>query len=166
VSSSPVTTRLVKYGAVGAGLVVAAVVAVAAFMSMQTPFQGPTATSPVPALACAPAPCANLQGYTLWVSNLSVNGDVVSMQVLFLNSSDSTHASPEDLQLIDSKQQASSLITDSPGCKTWDRHVFNNGAKFGPVTVCFRVSTPAPPLVLRWSPDFGFFCCRTDIKLN
>jgi hypothetical protein len=31
--------------------------------------------------------------------------------------------------------------------------------------VCFEVSTTAPPLVLRWSPDFGF-CCRTDIKLS
>jgi hypothetical protein len=161
-----VKSRLVKFGALAAGLLVAAVVAVAAFMSAQTPFQGPTASSPVPALACSPAPCAKLQGYTLWVTNLNVTGDLVSMQVMFLNASDSTHASPEDLQLIDSKQQASGLITNSPGCKTWDRHVFNNGAKFGPLTVCFRVSSPAPPLVLRWSPDFGLFCCRTDIKLN
>ncbi len=160
------TTRLVKYGALSAGLLVAAVVAVAAFMSMQTPFQSPTASSPVPVLACSPAPCANVQGYTLWVTNLTVHGDVVSMQVVFRNSSDSTHASPEDLQLIDSKQQASGLIVDSPGCKTWDRHVFNNGAQFGPLTVCFRVSAPAPPLVLRWSPDFGLFCCRANIKLD
>ncbi len=160
------TTRWVKFGALAAGLLVAAVVAVAAFMSMQTTFQSPTQSSPVPALACSPAPCAKLQGYTLWVTNLNVTGNVVSMQVMFLNSSDSTHASPEDLQLIDSKQQASGLITDSPGCTTWDRHVFNNGAKFGPVTVCFRVKVPAPPLVLRWSPDFGLFCCRTDIKLD
>ncbi|HEV2033334.1 MAG TPA: hypothetical protein VGU71_03920 [Candidatus Dormibacteraeota bacterium] len=160
------TTRLVKYGAVTAGLLVVAVAALAAFKSMQTSFQSPTATSPVPAAACSPAPCANLHGYTLWMSNLSVNGNLVSMQIMFLNSSDSTHASPEDLQLVDSKQQASGLITTSPGCQAWDRHVFNNGAKFGPLTVCFRVSTPAPPLVLRWSPDFGLFCCRTDIKLN
>ena len=165
-SRSLVTTRLVKYGALAAGLLVAAVVAVAAFTSMQTPFQNPTASSPVPAIACSPPPCANLQGYTLWVTNLNVTGNVVSMQVMFLNSSDSTHASPEDLQLIDSKQQASGLITDSPGCQTWDRHAFNRGAKFGPLTVCFRASTLAPPLVLRWSPDFGLFCCRTDIKLN
>ena len=158
--------RLVKYGALGAGLLVALVVAVAAFMSMQTPFQSPTASSPVPAVACSPAPCANLQGYTLWVTKLNVTGDVVSMQVMYLNASGSTHASPEDLQLIDSKQQASGLVTSSPGCQTWNRHVFNNGAKFGPLTVCFRVSASAPPLVLRWSPDFGLFCCRTDIKLN
>jgi hypothetical protein len=161
-----VTTRLVRYGALAAALLMAAVVAFAAFNSMQTPFQGPTQSSPVPAVSCSPAPCANLQGYTLWITNLNVTGNVVSMQVMFLNSSDSTHASPEDLQLIDSKQHSSGLITNSPGCTTWDRHVFNNGAKFGPVTVCFRVSAPAPPLVLRWSPDFGLFCCRTDIKLD
>lgn len=165
-SRSLVTTRLVKYGAVAAGLAIAAVAAVAAFMSMQTPFQSPTGSSPVQAVACSPAPCANLKGYTLWVSKLTVTGDVVSMQVMFLNSSGSTHASPEDLQLIDSKQRASGLITNSPGCQTWARHEFNNGAKFGPLTVCFRVGAPAPPLVLRWSPDFGLFCCRTDIKLS
>ncbi len=32
--------------------------------------------------------------------------------------------------------------------------------------VCFKAGTSAPPLVLRWSPDFGFVCCRTDIKLT
>lgn len=159
-------TRLLKYGALGAGLLVAVVVAVVAFMSMQTPFQSPAASSPVPAVACSPAPCANLQGYTLWVTNLTVNGSVVSMQVVFQNSSSSTHASPEDLQLIDSKQQASGLIADSPGCNTWNRHEFSNGAKFGPVNICFRVSSTASPLDLRWSPDFGLFCCRTDIKLD
>jgi hypothetical protein len=95
-----------------------------------------------------------------------VTGDVVSMLVVFKNSSDSTHASPEDLQLIDSKQNTSALITNSPGCNTWNRHEFNNGAQFGPVNVCFRVSSTAAPLVLRWSPDFGLFCCRADIKLN
>lgn len=160
------TTRLVKYGALAAGLLVAAVVAVLAFNSMQVPFQGPTPNSPAPALACSPAPCANLHGYTLWVSNLAVTGDMVSMQIAFKNSSDSTHASPDDLQLIDSSHHGSRLMTDSPGCKTWDRHVFNKGAQFGPLTVCFRVSSTAPPLVLHWSPDFGLACCDTDIKLD
>jgi hypothetical protein len=158
--------RWLRIGAIAIGLLVVAGVGVAAFVSMQTSFQSPAASSPAPALACSPAPCANLQGYTLWVSNLAVSGDVVSMQVLFKNASDSTHASPEDLQLIDSKQHVSPLIVDAPGCKTWDRHVFNGGAQFGPVMVCFRASSTASPLVLRWSPDFGFFCCRTDIKLD
>jgi hypothetical protein len=157
---------MVRYGAVAFGSLVAAAVAVAAFVSMQTSFQSPAASSPVPALNCSPAPCANLQGYTLWVSNVTVTGDVVSMRIVFKNSSDSTHASPEDLQIIDSKHSSSALIVDAPGCKSWTRHEFNNGAQFGPVNICFRVSSTAPPLVLRWSPDFGLFCCRTDIKLD
>jgi hypothetical protein len=161
-----VSSRLVKFGAVALGLVIAAVAAIAAFNSMQASFLSPAAGSPVPALACSPAPCANLQGYTLWVSNLVVTGDLVSMQLVFKNASDSTHASPQDLQLIDSRQQASGLVTNSPGCTTWDRHVFNGGAQFGPVSVCFRATSSAPPLILRWSPDFGLFCCQTEIKLS
>jgi hypothetical protein len=160
------SSRWVKFGAVGLGLLIAAVAAIAAFMSMQASFQSPAASSPVPALACTPAPCASLQGYTLWVSNLTVTGDLVSMQLVFKNASDSTHASPEDLQLIDSKQLASGLVVSSPGCTTWDRHVFNGGAQFGPVSVCFRATSTDPPLILRWSPDFGLFCCQTEIKLT
>jgi hypothetical protein len=160
------SSRWLKFGAVGLGLLIAAVAAIAAFMSMQASFQSPAASTPVPALACTPAPCASLQGYTLWVSNVTVTGDVVSMQLVFKNASDSTHASPEDLQLIDSKQQASGLVANSPGCTTWDRHVFNGGAQFGPVSVCFRATSTDPPLVLRWSPDFGLFCCQTEIKLS
>ena len=79
----------------------------------------------------------------------------MSMQVTFKNSSSATHASPQDLTLIDSKQNSSGLVTDAPGCQTWNRHEFSNGATFGPTNVCFRVSTATPPLVLRWSPDFG-----------
>jgi hypothetical protein len=159
------SSRWLKFGALGLGLLIAAVAAIAAFMSMQDSLQSPAANSPAPALACTPAPCANLQGYTLWISNLTVTGDVVSMQLVFKNDSDSTHASPEDLQLIDSKQHASGLVANSPGCTTWDRHVFNGGAQFGPVSVCFRATSTDPPLILRWSPDFGLFCCQTEIKL-
>lgn len=158
--------RFLTIGGVALGVIVAAGVAVAAFSSLQTSFQGPVAGSAAPTLKCSPAPCANEQGYTLWITNVAVSGNVVSMQVVFKNSSDSTHASPEDLTLIDSKNQSSRLITNAPGCQTWDRHVFNNGAQFAPGTICFRVSSPSPPLVLRWTPDFGLFCCQTDIKLD
>jgi hypothetical protein len=158
--------QLLAYGAVAAGLLVVVAVAIAAFLALQIPFQGPTTSGATPAVNCSPAPCANIQGYTLWVSNLKIDGDLVSMQITFKNSSDSTHASPEDLQVIDSKLHTSALVTDAPGCQTWNRHEFNNGAVFGPQHVCFRVSTAAPPLVLRWSPDLGLICCRTDIKLT
>jgi hypothetical protein len=140
--------------------------AIAAFLAMQVTFRNPTPSAAVPAVNCSPAPCADVQDFTLWVSNLKVDGDLVSMQVTFKNSSNATHASPEDLRLIDSKLHSSGLVTNAPGCQTWSRHEFSNGATFGPTNVCFRVSTAAPPLVLRWSPDFGFFCCQSDIKLS
>ena len=156
---------MLGWGAVAAALLMVLVVAGAAFLAMQVTFHSQALSSPVPALNCSPAPCADVQDYTLWVSNLKVDGDLVSMQIAFKNSSSATHASPEDLQLIDSKHHASGLITDASRCHTWSRHEFNNGATFGPLNVCFRVSAAAPPLVLRWSPDFGLFCCSTDIKV-
>jgi hypothetical protein len=158
--------RLLTYGAVAAGLAVVVLVAAAAYGSLQVPFQAPTLSSPVPALGCTPAPCADLHSYTLWVTNLDVQGNLVTMQITFRNSSDSTHAAPEDLVLIDSQRNTSRPIFDSPTCTSWSRHEFNHGATYGPLTVCFKVGASAPPLVLRWSPDFGFACCQTDIKLS
>ena len=158
--------RLLKYGAVAAGLLIVVSVAIAAYLAMQVTFQGPTTSDATPSVNCSPAPCANVQGYTLWVTNLKQEGDLVSMQITFKNSSNATHASPEDLQLIDSTLHTSGLVTNAPGCQTWPRHEFNNGALFGPLNVCFRARTTVPPLVLRWSPDLGLFCCRTDIKLT
>lgn len=153
------------YGAAAAGLLVAAIVAVAAFQSMQVPLTGPTTGNVPVATDCSPTPCADVRGYQLHITNVAVNGNLVSMQLIFRNSSSSTHASPEDLELIDSKRHASGLVTNSPGCNTWPRHEFNNGAVFGPIDVCFRVTTAAPPLTLQWSPDFGLTCCQTDVKI-
>lgn len=158
--------RLLGYGAAAAALLLVMVVAIAAFLAMQVTFNNPTPTGAVPVVNCSPAPCANVQDYTLWVSNLKIDGDLVSMQVTFKNSSSATHASPEDLRLIDSKLHGSGLVADAPGCQTWSRHEFSNGATFGPKNVCFRVTTAEPPLVLRWSPDLGLFCCQSDIKLS
>jgi hypothetical protein len=157
---------LLTYGAVAAGLAVVALVGLAAYGSLQVPFLAPTVSSPLPALGCTPAPCADLQGYTLWVTNLDVQGNRATMQITFRNSSDSTHASPQDLVLIDSQRNTSQPVFDAPSCTQWSRHEFNHGATYGPLVVCFKVGTSAPPLVLRWSPDFGFVCCQTDIKLT
>jgi len=161
-----VRRRLLTYGAIAIGLAVVVLVAAAAYGSLQVPFQAPAASSPVPALGCMPAPCANLHGYSLWVTNLDVKGNLVTMQITFRNSSDSTHAAPEDLVLIDSQRQTSRPIFDAPTCTPWSRYQFNHGATYGPLVVCFRAGTAVPPLVLRWSPDFGFVCCQTDIKLS
>jgi hypothetical protein len=157
--------RLLTYGAVLAGLVVAAIVALAAFQALNLAPQRSGGGGLAPE-NCSPGPCADVQGFTLWITNVKVNGNLVSMTVQFRNSSPATHASPEDLQLIDASRNTSGFVTDSPGCKTWTRHEFNNGATFGPIDVCFRVSNVTPPFILRWSPDLGLFCCETDIKIT
>ena len=157
--------RLVTVGAAALGLLVAAVVAVTAYQSLHAPLPASSDTSLSPE-NCSPGPCADVQGYTLWLSDINVNGDLVTMQVKFQNSSSSTHASPEDIQLIDASRHASGVVTDTAGCNTWTRHDFNDGATFGPIAVCFRVSNPAKPFILRWSPDLGLFCCEKDINIT
>jgi hypothetical protein len=157
--------RLITVGAAALGLLLAGVVGVTAYQSLHAPLPASTGTSLAPE-NCSPGPCADVQGFTLWLSNISVNGDLVTMQVKFQNSSSSTHASPEDIQLIDASRHASGIVTDASGCNTWTRYEFNNGATFGPINVCFRVSTATRPFILRWSPDLGLFCCEKDINIT
>ena len=157
--------RLLTFGAVIVGLLVAAVVGVTAYQSLHAPVQTSSNTALTPE-SCSPGPCADVQGFTLWISDVKVNGDLVSMQVTFRNSSAATHASPEDLELIDPSRHTSGLVTGTPGCNSWTRHEFNNGETFGPIGVCFRVSNANPPFILHWSPDLGLFCCEKDIRIN
>ncbi|HUY73948.1 MAG TPA: hypothetical protein VMW11_05515 [Candidatus Dormibacteraeota bacterium] len=157
--------RLVTAFGIAAGLLVAAIVAYVAYSSLTSPIQVAPNTSLTPE-NCSPGPCADVQGFTMWVSNVRVEADLVRMQVRFKNSSVSTHASPEDLQLIDASRQSSGLVTNVAGCNTWARHEFSGGATFGPIDVCFRATNSSPPFILRWSPDLGVFCCETDIKIT
>ena len=146
------------------GLIAAAVVAAGAYTALKAPV--PTLpNSNLQPQNCSPGPCTSLGGYTLWISNVRVDNDLVRMTVKFQNSSSSTHASPEDLELIDGSRRSSIPVTDVTGCKTWTRHDFNNGQIFGPIDICFRVTNTAPPFLLRWSPDEGTFCCETTLKL-
>ncbi|MFI5282842.1 MAG: hypothetical protein ACHQ0J_06900 [Candidatus Dormibacterales bacterium] len=159
------TRRLLTDAAVFVALVAAGIVALIAYDSLQA--QPPAATSSnLEPEACAPQPCANVQGYRLWISNVQVQGNLMTMDLRFQNSSASTHASPEDLQLIDSTHHSSGLVTGSAQCNTWARHEFSNGATFGPVAVCFKVANASPPFTLRWSPDLGLICCQTDITVT
>ena len=156
--------RLLTLLGVFAGLIAAALVAGAAYMALKMPL----ATQPNSSLSpenCSPGPCTTLNGYTLWISNVRVQNDIVRMTVKFQNSSAATHASPEDLTLIDAGRRSSIPIADAPNCKSFARHVFNQGAVFGPVDLCFRVSNSNPPFILHWTPDLGAFCCEKDITL-
>ncbi|HEV2029005.1 MAG TPA: hypothetical protein VGS16_10810 [Candidatus Dormibacteraeota bacterium] len=157
--------RLLTVGAIAIGLIVAAVVGVTAYQALHAPLQS-SSDKPLTAENCSPGPCADVQGFTLWISEVAVTGDVVSMQVKFRNSSPSTHASPEDLQLIDASRHVSGLVSEAPNCGSWSRHEFSNGATFGPINICFRVINATRPFILRWSPDLGLFCCETDIRLT
>src|SRR5258708_19487550 len=87
---------------------------------------------------CSPGPCVDLKGFTLWVSDIKFEGDLVRMTVKFRNSSTATHASPEDLNLIDSSRHASIPITHVEVRNTWPRPAFHNLASFRPITICFR----------------------------
>lgn len=157
--------RLAVVAAAALALIVAGFVGLTAYQSLHAPLSTSSDT-PLSPENCSPKPCADVQGFTLWLTNISVNGDLVTMEVKFQNSSPATHASPEDLQLIDASRHASGLVTDAPGCNTWTRHEFANGATFGPISVCFRVSSATKPFVLKWSPDLGLFCCEKDINIT
>ena len=156
--------RLLLSLGVVVALIVAAVVGGAAYTALKAPLQ----TKPNSNLApenCSPGPCADLQGYTIWISNIHVDNDVVYLTVKFQNGSSSTHAAPEDLTLIDSERRQSSPATDLPGCKSFDRHEFSNGQIFGPIGLCFKVTNSTPPFILVWSPDMGTFCCQHQITI-
>ena len=156
--------RLVTALGVAVGLMLAALVAAAAYSALKTTPQLNPNSNLTPE-NCSPGPCANVSGYQIWVSNVKLDNDVVRLTVKFKNASTSTHASPDDLQLIDAGRRASPMIADSTGCKTFTRHDFNKGATFGPFDICFRVSNTTPPFILHWSPDLGAFCCQKDITI-
>ena len=70
--------RVLTYLALTAGLAVVLGVGAAAFRSLQVPLES-TSPNPTPQpVACAPAPCADVRGYTLWVSDLKSEGNLVS----------------------------------------------------------------------------------------
>ena len=155
--------RLLTFVAALAGLLVAALIAGGAYMALKAPLAAtPSNLAPE---NCSPGPCANLNGFVIWISNVKVTNDVVHMTVKFQNSSAATHVAPEDLTLIDAARRQSIPITDSPGCKSFARHDFAGGAYFGPVDICFRVSNANPPFILHWTPDLGAFCCQRDIPI-
>ena len=153
-----------RFALFGAGGTLLALIAGAAFLALA---QGiAPGGSVVKSLACSPQPCLDVQDYTIWISNVTVADGVVRMNATFRNSSPSTHADPSDFQLVDANKQSSPSIQDASGCTHWSRTEFNNGAKLGPLTLCFRPASIASPLTLRWTPDMGLVCCEADLKIK
>lgn len=156
--------RLVITLGVVVALIVAAVVAGAAYTALKAPLSLQNSKNLAPE-NCSPGPCKDLGGYTIWISNIHVDNDIVHMTVKLKNSSSATHVDPADLTLIDSERRQGGPIGDAPGCTVFKRTDFHNGATFGPVDVCFRVTNSTPPFTLDWSPDEGAFCCETHLTL-
>jgi hypothetical protein len=157
--------RFLLVGAIVVGLIVAAFVGVSAYQALHSPLPASSNSDLAPE-NCSPGPCVDMQGLTLWISDIKVEGDLVSMQVKFHNSIGTRHASPGDLQLIDASRHQSVPLTNSPGCETWMGHDLGKGASFGPVSICYRVFTVTRPFILHWTPDLGPFCCETNIRIN
>src|SRR5260370_42257652 len=131
------SSRLLRYGAISAAALVVLTLAVLAHRSLQLPSQAPPVASPLPAAGgCTPAPCADLRGYTLWVSNLDVKPDLVTMQITFRNASNSSHAAPEDFVLIDAERQMLPAVFDATACTSRSRHDLCHGPASLPVTTC------------------------------
>jgi hypothetical protein len=154
-------TRLALFGAGGASLALLGTLAFIALAQGVAP-----GGSVVKSLACSPQPCLDVRDYTMWVSNVTVDAQIFRMNVTFRNSSPATHASREDLQLVDAEKQLSPAVQDAPGCTRRSRTELNNGAKLGPLTICFRPASTASPLTLRWTPDMGMICCEADLKVQ
>ena len=85
--------RFLLVGAVVVGLVVAAFVGVSAYQALHSPLPASSNSDLAPE-NCSPGPCVDMQGLTLWISDIKVEGDLVSMQVKFYNSVGSRHAAP------------------------------------------------------------------------
>jgi len=156
--------RLLTVVGVVVGLILAALVAGAAYSALKSPL-GTQPNSNLNPENCSPGPCANVNGFTIWVSKVHVNNDIVHMTVKFQNSSNATHVAPEDLNLIDSGRRSSIPFAGIAGCKSFARHEFSGGQAFGPIDICFRVANSTPPFILHWTPDLGAFCCERDITI-
>jgi hypothetical protein len=151
---------------VAAFLVVLAAVGIAAYEAEMPAGSTVTGGSTSTSAACSPQPCASVQGYDLWISDLSTGPRLVTMTVRFRNASSSTHADPADFELVDTAGRTSRPYYDSGACPHWPRTEFANGATRGPFPICFQPVSVSPPLRLRWTPDLGFACCETFIRLN
>ena len=65
--------RLLTFGAIGIGLTLAAVVGATAYQALRTPLQASSGT-PLTPENCSPGPCVDVQGYTLWISDVKLDG--------------------------------------------------------------------------------------------
>jgi len=154
-----------RIGLLGIAAVIVLSLAAVAFSSLSSQSSGPLsgATTSAP---CAPQPCLSIQGYTVWLSNVSEAAGVIRMQATFQNASSATHADPADLRLLDAQHHSFRYTQEPTGCTHWSRTEFANGARYGPVTMCYRPDSLTAPLTIEWNPDMGLICCTADVKIK
>jgi len=119
---------------------------------------------------CSPQPCANADGWNVYVSDLNKNaqssippeaGNVfVTMSVSFKNdTSQEQHANPTEFVLKDSTGVKHAL-TYTPACPTWEPVNLTKGASFGPRCVAFQAKAGDDALVLTWTTVFRDYGIR------
>src|SRR5439155_4086502 len=78
--------RLLTSLGIVVGLILASFVAAAAYTALNSPLQT-TPNSNLTPENCSPSPCANVDGYQIWISRVRLEHDVVRLTVKFQNSS-------------------------------------------------------------------------------
>jgi hypothetical protein len=120
-----------------------------------------------PSAGCSPQPCADAEGYVMYVHTVDVSPPIVHMEVSFrVTGRDSMHAEPADFILVDADQHRSRPIFDAAGCSGWPRTDIPDGTSFGPETVCFRPASTRSPLTLSWEPDLGLVVASFPVRIR
>jgi hypothetical protein len=122
--------------------------------------------------ACSPQPCANADGWNVYISDLNKNAQsaitpaagntYVTMNVRFRNDTNQEqHANPTEFVLKDSTGVKHSLSYTS-NCPSWDPVNLTKGASFGPRCIAFQAKAGDNALVVTWTTVFRDY----EIKLS
>ena len=157
---------------VGVGVLALVLLAAVAFVALEPPVTKPSADG---GPACSPRPCTAPGGFELYLSNLSLSGGRVTMDVSFKNHTQAggfeavtyRHTSPADFELHSGGGNSKPLFDAS--CTHWEEARVERGAANanGPDKLCF--SAPSSGLSgaeLRWTPDEGVFPIAGSISLG
>jgi hypothetical protein len=125
--------------------------------------------------ACSPQPCANANGWNVYVSDVNKNAQsatapeagntYVTLNVRFKNdTADEQHANPTEFVLRDSTgvKHSETWLGGAAGCDSWEPVNLTKGATFGPRCIAFQAKVGDNALVLTWTSVFRDY----DIKLT
>ncbi len=123
---------------------------------------------------CAPPPCAAPNGFEVDVTNVTVEGSLLKLDVGFRNHTtpgleavSSRHTAPADfhVQLPDGSRIPPTF--SGPGCAEWAELHIDRGASSESKPLCFASGgTPLRDLMLAWDPDLGLIPQPVAIPLG